>query len=358
MPFKGDLRLGGPHDNEANLNGSSDGPSVPTYGTLLSTENNVLWSYANGGPSFSYDPQGTGVTEYSSSKVTVDIRADGIGGQFYDWSNTRNQTYIPYGTVFNYSYASGNTYVTVSGQTHQSGTFTTNHVHDGYGSWTAIDSYSYFSGYFLTVYDAPYHTTYYGNDYVVGEVDIDYSHNGSGGTTSQVVNPQYYAYGTYVGTRTQNLYIYIDGNSYQSGTSIYDIYSDGNGNAYDSGAAQSTTYVSSGTFIDTIGGNNYYHDGSGYWYISNNPSYGSSTGNSNGGTNYIDINGTQYENGSYSSTEYHDGNGGTYWESSSSYQPYGYTFTSTSSSYWDEYGNESTYTTYYKSDGNGSYYTE
>ena len=37
MPFKGDRRLGGPHDNEAHLNGtSSDFDSVPAYGTVIS----------------------------------------------------------------------------------------------------------------------------------------------------------------------------------------------------------------------------------------------------------------------------------------------------------------------------------
>ena len=37
MPFKGDMRLGGPHDNERTLNGtSSDFDGVPAYGTFLS----------------------------------------------------------------------------------------------------------------------------------------------------------------------------------------------------------------------------------------------------------------------------------------------------------------------------------
>ena len=36
MPFKGDMRLGGPHDNERTLNGtSSDFDGVPAYGTFL-----------------------------------------------------------------------------------------------------------------------------------------------------------------------------------------------------------------------------------------------------------------------------------------------------------------------------------
>lgn len=358
MPFKGDMRLGGPHDNEANLDGSSDGPSVPIAGTLIRTENLVPFPSINGGLTGSY----YGST-FTSQRVTVDVKADGIGGEYYDWANVRNVEYYPSTQIIQAGYSSGDTNLNVAGNDFANGTYYTSIYHDGNGGFREETTYWYASNNgmpFTTVTDAPLYREYLGQSYLVGTKDIEYFHNGNGGYTTVDGGFETYGDNTNVGSRSVNLYKNVPDtgtNQYQYATETYDVYV-WQGWPTDSGAATSTTYIPSGTFIDTINGSNYYWSGNGDYYEYNMPSYGSPTGNSTSGTNYIDINGTQYENGSYSSTEFHDGNGGTYWDGSSSYQSYGYTFTSTSSSYWDEYGNESTYTTYYKSDGNGSYYTE
>jgi hypothetical protein len=70
MPFKGDRRLGGPHRNEATLNGtSSDFDSVLAAGTVISgptdTSRNALDAVGN----LFYMP-------YSTT-----VYADGLGGQ-------------------------------------------------------------------------------------------------------------------------------------------------------------------------------------------------------------------------------------------------------------------------------------
>lgn len=354
MPFKGDMRLGGPHDNEARLNGTSDGPSVPVAGTLLRTENNVPWASTNGGPVITYDPSGESPTYFTASKVTVDVRADGIGGEYYDWANVRNMQYYADGTVILTNVQSGIYQVNVVGLDFESGTYVSDLVHDGNGNYRYQTSSTYYNGYFYTASAQPHHETYYGQEYLVGTHDVEYYHNGSGGYTTQIVNIQPYQDYTVVGGRSESIYMEVpsgSGNSFQSGSTSYEVYVY-QGFPTDSGAGN-TSYTSSGTYITEYNGDNYYWDGNGYYYVSNTPAYGTPTGNSGGGTNYININGNDYENGSYSYTEYNDGNGGTYSDYSYSYQYYGYQFFSEGVD--DGMGNY--YTVYYYSDGNGSYYT-
>jgi hypothetical protein len=138
-------------------------------------------------------------------------------------------------------------------------------------------------------------------------------------------------------------------------------YSDGNGSYYSEsdGSGGGTSYPSYGEYSYSDGDYTYYHDGNGGTYSTytgggtSYPSYGEY---SNSGTydNQIEVNGSYYNNGSYSYMEYHDGMGGTYSEYSYSYQPYGYEFTSSS---WYDDTSMMTYYTAYLSDGDGGYYT-
>lgn len=102
-----------------------------------------------------------------------------------------------------------------------------------------------------------------------------------------------------------------------------------------------------GTYIGGIPYNNVYSDGAGSYYLESTvpsyPSYGTPTGNTSSGTNYITIEGFDYENGSYFSTEYNDGVGGTYWDTSYNYAPYDTIF-------WDNANGQ------YRSNGAGSYF--
>lgn len=71
MPFKGDMRLGGPHDNERSLNGtSSDFESVPAYGTLLS------------GPSDTSRWEGDFVGNQFFMPYSTSVYANGLGGSY------------------------------------------------------------------------------------------------------------------------------------------------------------------------------------------------------------------------------------------------------------------------------------
>lgn len=133
------------------------------------------------------------------------------------------------------------------------------------------------------------------------------------------------------------------------GQSTYSVYADGNCGTYSEGGSN---YLSSGTFLGSCGSNNYYSNGEGgaYSYVA----AGTMNGITSEGTNYITINGTEYDNGTFVSNEYHDGSGGYYTEVNNAYQSYGHTFTSTfiydSEMMMDVW-------TYYNSDGNGGYYT-
>lgn len=181
--------------------------------------------------------------------------------------------------------------------------------------------------------------------------------DGSGGTFVADQNVVFYSYGTTLREESGSYTVSLcDGNWNVGGYSNY-WYADGYGGYYTGGAGGYSSY---GTYLTNCNGYNHYSDGSGGYYSesdgsgSSYQSAGTPTGNSGSGDNYIEINGSTYNNGTYSYTEYHDGSGGYYNSYSYSYQYYGYTFTT--SSYYDE-GSMMEYTTYYNSDGNGGYYT-
>lgn len=181
--------------------------------------------------------------------------------------------------------------------------------------------------------------------------DYNYYSDGSGG----------YYQGEYTGgTSCVSAGTFIDGNgsditfsapcgNFTIGQSTYSVYADGNCGTY---SESGNSYLSSGTFLGSCDSDNYYSNGEGgaYSYVA----AGTMSGITSEGTNYITINETQYDNGTFSSNEYHDGNGGYYTEVNNAYQSYGYTFTSTST-----YDSEMMMdvSTYYNSDGNGGYYT-
>jgi len=182
--------------------------------------------------------------------------------------------------------------------------------------------------------------------------DYNYYANGNGG----------YYQGEYTGTPLcDSAGTFIEGNSsditfsascgnFTVGQSTYSTYADGTCGTY---SESGNNYLSSGTFLGSCGSDNYYSDGAGsaYSYVA----AGTQNGNTGSGTNHITINGVQYDNGTYSYAEYHDGMGGYYTEYSYSYQSYGYTFTSVVSGYDSELMMD--IYTYYNSDGNGGYYT-
>lgn len=359
MPFKGDERLGGPHDNEAKLNGTSDGPSVPPAGTYVRTENNVLWPIANGGGYLAFTDANGQHHDVPNQTATVDVEADGLGGEVYDWSTATNTQYLAHGTTIGVGQTTFTTAINVElyGLFYQVGVNNNTYVHDGYGSVTTTSTQSYFpEGTFLfTKQGIDLISNYLGVDYVVGTKDINFYCDGEGGTYTEDASLYPYQDYTNLGYRngeTVNVYVPELNSDYPAGTAYYEVYVY-QGQATDSGAAYGTNWYESGTLVTE--GSYYYWDGTGgYYYSEPAPSTGP-TGNTSSGDNYININGTDYNNGTYSGTEYNDGSGGTYWSYEYSYQPYGYEFFS--DSYYDE-GSMMNVTTSYRSDNAGGYYTE
>jgi hypothetical protein len=337
----------------------SEGPSFPAYGTVLRVENNVTrvgGLLAEG--EFMIEGSLQSVS-YLSQDCSVNVLADGQGGEFVDWTMAFNVVYKPFGTVALYNIRNESTFVNVGGTDFVNGTRSIRLIHDGYGGLTEQSTNPTYSssGVFYTD-SAQVFSDYNGTNYAVGNAERQYRHDGNGGYTTELVNVVYHYQGYVVGSVSGNYYVNVGGTDYASGYYYNELLSDGMGGI--SGGSGSSGYTSSGTYITNYDGYNWYHNGSGGTYTESTggeynpyPSAGTTTGNGSSGTNYIYINGNNYANGSYSNTEYHDGSGGTYWSGSTSYEPYGYTFYS--DSYSDEWGNW-TYT-YYNSDGNGGYYT-
>lgn len=191
----------------------------------------------------------------------------------------------------------------------------------------------------------------------VGTYYIQTFADGLGGTYTEDTSVVYYTYGTELRTESGSHDVSLCSGTYSVGGYTNYWYADGAGGYYTGGAGGYSSY---GTYITNCDGYNHYSDGSGGYYSESDgsgsgyPSYGTPTGNSGSGDNYIEINGSQYLNGTYSYTEYHDGSGGYYNSYSYSYQSYGYNFTT--STYYDE-GLMYDVTIYYNSDGAGGYYT-
>lgn len=354
MPFKGDMRLGGARRNDSTLNGMTEGPDYPALGTVLSVLSNVEYPIGNGGASvdISEDPASPDIRP--SQRANFNVVADGVGGQFTDYANPSSISFYPAQTVIVVMVGNPTSYLTFGGNDYENGYYTVRKVHDGYGGWSYSSVATYTTTAVFLETGVPVNVQFDGSEYQVGNATRTYSHNGLGGYSYTDMNTVYFANGTVVGSGSGGYYVSIGSNSYQVGGYTFNVISDGVGYCYNEGTG--SYYDAHGTFIVQDGGYNYYSDGMGSYYSEQVPSYpgaGTPTGNSSSGTNYISINGNSYENGSYNSVEYNDGNGGTYWDTSYSYQPYGYTFFS--ESYTDEFGNN--YNTNYYSDGNGSYYT-
>lgn len=206
----------------------------------------------------------------------------------------------------------------------------------------------------------------YGQQLIVGyQTQLEY-HDGSCGTYWENYGDiAWVMSGESAGTVYGTYDISLCGVSVNVG-SYYEAWSsDGNGGAYNVNI--NTSYVPYGTLLANCDGYNHFSDENGGYYSEpDGSSEGGggeggyptgSTGNTDSGYNYIyisEVDGT-FENGTYFSTEYHDGAGGTYWETVYSYASYGYTFAQ--SEYYDE-GMGVIVNVYYQSDENGGYFTQ
>ena len=256
------------------------------------------------------------------------------------------QSFPAYGTFISEETMTDNE--DVNGVNTAVGTYLSQVYADGVGgTYTQENETNFFSyGTELRQESGGYDVYICSSNYSVGGYTTYYYADGSGGWW-QNSQGGYSSYGTYLAN--------CDGyNHYSNGGGGYYSESDGSGGG-------GTSYPSYGEYSYSDGDWSYYHDGNGGTYSvyngggSSYPPYGSTTGNYPSGSNSIEINGIYYDNGSWNATEYHDGNGGYYYDSYSySYQSYGYNFTSYS--YYDDSMMMDVYV-YYNSDGSGGYYT-
>ena len=356
MPFKGDMRLGGPHDNEANLNGtSSDFEGVGGAGSVIGTLSNTAYIL---GPVVGYNYHSGGNYLYAETytqRCTVNIVSDGIGGQYYDYTTATNIEYYPYGTMLQQNHYSYPSYLDFNGSNYENGSYYESIVHDGTGSVTGLSGpISYTSNLGQFYQEWLDHTAYFpdtNSNYTVGRYTRHYYHDNNGGYSYWDGPIDWYPSGTVVGQQSGTGEIEILGNYYPSYSYYNNI--EWNGANLQWGWGETNYYPNNSLIVIDSNNNHYYHNGSGGYFISeSNPL---ATGNYNSGTNYIDINGYQYANGAYSEQEYYWYNGGTTWVNSINYEPYGYTFYT--ESYYDD--STATYTyTYYRSNGNGGWYSE
>ena len=209
--------------------------------------------------------------------------------------------------------------------------------------------------------------------------------NGVGGTYSvETWGLQYLPAGWRTGTGTGSLEVQVSelgGSYYNAGSYTFYYQEDGTGINY-IGETYSTSYYPNGQWFASSNNYGYYWNGTGGYYSNYEaPSYPSYGTYLDGGS--VDINFTTpygpspctYAVGTYSYSNYADGNGGSYTESSESYLPYGtvlgtcgdYTYYSNNSTepkaYWHYYngyvlgyGTQSTHTDWWTNGGSTGQY--
>ena len=301
--------------------------SVSTYADgncgTYTTDNGVTW--------FAY---GTNITSDSN----YNYYSNGSGSYYREPINTCPAYGDPLGSTEEYATVN----VSEIGMSYPVGTFTVYIYADG-----SCGSYSEAGG--TTWY--PYGTP------ITSDSNNNYYSDGNGSYYSEAIPPEYPPYGTELSSDSGNTTVNVGCGDWVVGYWSCTYYADGSGGSYSQCGGSN---VENGTLIGNCNDYNYYADGSGGYYqgeYTGNPcpSYGEPTGQGDSGTNFIEINGQQYENGSYSYTVYNDGNCGTYTSYSYYYKSSGEVIASIITGY-DEMNMTDIYTTFY-SDGNGGYYT-
>ena len=272
MPFKGDRRLGGPHDNEAHLNGtSSDFDSVPAYGTVISGPTDTS-RYVN-------DYLGTPF--YMPYSTTV--YANGTGGTYS--VETWGLQYLPAGWVtsqtvvqlevswpttqlggYLYGYADGGDPRTVDGNTVNVGYETFNNIEDGTGinySASASQTFTYANG-----------DTLASGQYGTGADRWRVTFNQFGITANFTDYTAYAVYGTITGYESGDITYSAPCQTFNIGTYSGPMLANGYGNSFSGGTSNTFNGASYlGACADTVGNWNawYYHDGNGNVTTGNAP---------------------------------------------------------------------------------------
>lgn len=243
--------------------------SYPPAGTILNTFSGVDYPIANGGASVQVD-----VNYYPSQYCDVYLKADGVGGSYYDWANAFNVTYKSNGTsITNFS---GTSYVTINGTSYPNGSYSTDYFHDGMGGSYSSGSNSYSSnGDFITSDSnsgSNSISTPAGSFVYESWTGHNYYHDGMGGYYSSLVGYSQASDGTFIGNdgmAGSNTTEVPSGSGnyfqYHSWSST-DYYFQLSGYTY-YGTQQGTSTASYGQYITFDGTYTYYWDGTGGYFI-------------------------------------------------------------------------------------------
>jgi hypothetical protein len=373
MPFKGDLRLGGPHDNEARLNGSSDGPSVPAAGTVLQTGLTA--------PVFvSGSLQNGEFVQLQTGTDTYNVVADGIGGTY---NVVTAQNWVPSGTFIGPVYSQSPAYSDYDGVSYPNGKFwASRFVSDGMGEFTIGYEVEQVGDYYTSgtlVNGAPQYSI---SDQfserpseMVSVPNGKYSYDslvwtGSGGIEMSTGGPftggSFYPYGTLESDASDTT---IEVPEYSG-----NYYFDGNDNRWEWDGNGNIVFRYSGlyphgTYITNYGDYNYYWDGTGGFYSeyssssggggSSYPPSGESTGNGSSTPIYVFISNLigNYQIGTNDCVEYHDGNGSTYTSCTNNYYSYGTWIANDSNNNYYSDGTGYYYSEWYDNSGGGGFST-
>ena len=378
MPFKGDMRLGGPHDNEANLNGtSSDFDGVLEAGTVIS------------GPTDTSRYETDFIGQSFLMPYSTTVYADGVGGQ--NAVETWGLQYLPAGWVTATSVTEHTIYIQEIDQTFVVGYDNYHNIEDGTGINTATIVSQTMAADGDVIY-GPFGGTGYGTTayYDYNTDTEEYAENGlilrsayvyastepnQYTVGSMAVSGSFFPDGTFLTNQPISSIEVPSGSENWYPILAYRRYEwDGGGSLI----IRESGYYPYGTYITNYGDYNYRWDGYGSFYQSEYtgtsgggggyPSYGTLL-NSSSGTNYtyIQEESNQYPNGTYDYYEYADGNGGSYTQGSTYYLEYGQVI---HVSTWRSHSNETTsfnagtYNTgrsfpyLYKSSGYGGYFEE
>ena len=204
MPFKGDMRLGGPHDNERTLNGtSSDFDGVPAYGTFLR------------GPEDTSREESDFVGNLFQMPYETNWYADGLGGEYP--VEVWGLQYFPAGWVTNrVDIVNENFYVEELDVTVTWQTFATDSIEDGTGINYESTVVYYQASQGDVIGDTSYYVTYlvadeervevYGEFYYPQRTKVRCYHDGSGGYYSEQLGGSYVEYqpsGTLINAQIQ-----------------------------------------------------------------------------------------------------------------------------------------------------------
>lgn len=270
MPFKGDMRLGGPHDNEVGLRGSSEGngEGFPPYGTFHQTLTGQEYPIAEGGASFFFSEWNS--YDVPSQICDVDELHDGAGGYFIDWSTATNVSFVEEGTAFYEGPEFPSDPVEVpsgSGNYYDSAVSRLDYLHDGTGGYFSNQVFVHYYPNGTLIADVP----------ETGEVPISsgnyysngkytrYNWDGSGGYVELTNQGSFNSNGTVIaGGDSEELEV-PSGSALYFGTGRYSNY------VWDGSGGYTTTFPNGsyheyGTFITSDESYNYYWGGDGSYY--------------------------------------------------------------------------------------------